>query len=206
LINNFKISKSKVFPVPHGVDKRFIFAKPNLFIKKYGLNDFILYVGRIDIRKNVLSLIRSLKNTKIDLVIIGKTEPDQQFYFEKCKKEASKNIHFLGQFDHESKLLESAYAAAKVVTLPADYETPGLVGLEAGLAKANIVITEKGSTKDYYKNYVWYINPNNLKDIKNKLLKAYNSEKNNDLRNHIKKNFLWSKVAKRTLEGYKKVL
>ena len=206
LIKNFNISRNKVFPVPHGVDERFMYAKPNLFVKKYGLKDFVLYVGRIDIRKNVLNLIRALKNTAIDLVIIGKAEPDQQAYFEKCKKESSKKVHFLGQFPHESKLLESAYAAAKVVTLPADYETPGLVGLEAGLARANVVITSRGSTKEYYNKYVWYVNPEDMKDIKVKLLQAHKAEKSDKLRNHIKKNFLWDKVAKITLEGYKQVL
>ncbi len=206
LIKNFKIPKNKVFPVPHGVDERFMYAKPNLFVKKYGLKDFILYVGRIDIRKNVLNLIRALKNTDIDLVIIGKAEPDQQLYFEKCKKEATNKVHFLGQFPHESKLLESAYAAAKVATLPADYETPGLVGMEAGLAGANVVITERGSTKDYYSNYAYYVNPDDIKDIRNKLLQAHKAERNLELRDHIKKNFLWDKVAKKTLEGYKQVL
>ncbi len=206
LIKNFKVSKEKIFPVPHGVDERFMYAKPSLFYKKYGLKDFILYVGRIDIRKNVLNLIRSLKNTEIDLVIIGKAEPDQQLYFEKCKREATKKVHFLGQMPHESKLLESAYATAKVVTLPADYETPGLVGLEAGLAGANVVITERGSTKDYYANHAFYVNPEDINDIRNKLLKAYKTEKSNDLREHVKKNFLWDKVAKKTIEGYKKIL
>ena len=206
LIKNFKIPKNKVFPVPHGVDERFMHSNLNLFYKRYGLKDFVLYVGRIDIRKNVLTLIKALKNTNIDLVIIGKAEPDQQLYFEKCKKEADKKVHFLGQMPHESKLLESAYAAARVVTLPADYETPGLVGLEAGLARANVVITEGGSTKDYYNKYVWYVNPNDIKDIKNKLLLAHKTEKTNELRDHVKQNFLWDKIARRTLEGYKKVL
>ena len=206
LIKNFNIPKEKVFPIPHGVDERFMHAKPNLFHKKYGIKDFILYVGRIDIRKNVLNLIRVLKNTNIDLVIIGKAEPDQQLYFEKCKREATDKVHFLGQFPHESRLLESAYATAKVVTLPADYETPGLVGLEAGLSGANVVITERGSTKDYYQNYVWYVDPDNIKDIRNKLLLAHNAERNLELKEHIKKNFLWDKIAKKTLEGYKQVL
>jgi len=178
LIKNFKIPRNKVFPVPHGVDERFMYASQNLFYKRYGLKDFVLYVGRIDIRKNVLSLIRALKNTDIDLVIIGESEPDQQLYFDKCKRESNKKVHFLGQFLHESKLLESAYATAKVVTLPADYETPGLVGLEAGLARANVVITKRGSTKDYYKDHVWYVNPDDIKDIRNVLHKF----KRNDIK------------------------
>ncbi len=206
LIKNFKIPRNKVFPVPHGVDERFMHANPSLFNKKYGIKDFILYVGRIEIRKNVLNLIRALKNTDIDLVIVGKHEPAQQEYFEKCKKEAGKRVHFLGQFPHESKILESAYAAAKVVTLPADYETPGLVGMEAGLARANVVITERGSTKEYYSKYAWYVNPEDLRDIRNKLLAAHKAEKSDNLKEHIKKNYLWDKIAKKTLEGYKQVL
>jgi len=206
LVKQFKIPKEKIFPVPHGVDERFIHATPDKFKEKYKLNDFILYVGRIDVRKNVLNLIKALKGTKIPLVIIGTYEPHLKDYYNECRKEADENVHFLGAFGHESTMLESAYAAAKVVTLPAEYETPGLVALEAGLAGANIVITERGSTKDYYDKYAGYINPENIQDIKEKLLVSYNSQKNNQLRNHIKENFLWDKIVKKTLEGYKKVL
>src|SRR3989344_5156520 len=198
LIKEFKIPKEKIFPVPHGVDERFMHATPNEFEDKYKLKDFILYVGRIDIRKNVLSLIKALKGTNIPLVIIGTYEPHLSEYYEKCKKEADENVHFLGAFDHESKILESAYAAAKVVTLPAEYETPGLVALEAGLAGANIVITKNGSTKDYYDKYATYINPEDIIDIKEKLVESYNSPKNNKLKEHIKENFLWGKIAKKT--------
>ena len=206
LVKQFKILKEKIFPVPHGVDERFMHATPDEFEDKYKLKDFILYVGRIDVRKNVLNLIKALKGTKIPLVIIGTYEPHLKAYFDECKKEADENVHFLGAFDHESTLLESAYAAAKVVTLPAEYETPGLVALEAGLAGANIVITERGSTRDYYEKYARYINPEKLEDIREKLIEAYNSSKNNQLKDHIKENFLWDKIAKKTLEGYKKVL
>ncbi len=39
------------------VDARFYDADPNLFIKQYGVKDFILYVGHIGWgRKNLLSL------------------------------------------------------------------------------------------------------------------------------------------------------
>jgi len=206
LAKQFKISKEKIFPVPHGVDERFMNATPDEFEEKYKLKDFILYVGRIDVRKNVLNLIKTLKGTKIPLVIIGDCEPHLKDYFDECKKEADENVHFLGVFDHHSTLLESAYAAAKVVTLPAEYETPGLVALEAGLAGANVVITERGSTKDYYNKYAKYINPESIEDIKEKLIESYNTPKNNQLKEHIKENFLWDKIAKKTLEGYKKVL
>ena len=202
----FKIPKEKIFPVPHGVDERFMYATSEEFEEKYKLKDFVLFVGRIDVRKNVLNLIKALKGTNIPLVIIGNCEPHLQAYFDECKKEADENVHFLGTFDHESTLLESAYAAEKVVTLPAEYETPGLVALEAGLAGANIVITERGSTKDYYKEHVKYINPENIKNIKEKLIEAYNSPKDNKLKEHIKENYLWDKIAKKTLEGYKKTL
>ena len=48
----FCISKEKIFTVPNGVDSSFASASPDPFIKKYGFQDFILCVGRIEPRKN----------------------------------------------------------------------------------------------------------------------------------------------------------
>jgi glycosyltransferase involved in cell wall biosynthesis len=206
LAKQFRISKEKIFPVPHGVDERFMYATPDEFEEKYKLKDFVLFVGRIDMRKNVLSLIKAMKGTNIPLVIIGNCEPHLQAYFDECKKEADENVHFLGSFNHESTLLESAYSAAKVLVSPAEYETPGLIALEAGLAGTNVVITERGSTKDYYKEHASYVNPESIEDIKEKILNSYNSQKNNNLRDHIKENYLWDKIAKKTIEGYEKAL
>ena len=53
--------------VVNGVEPRFAEAKPDWFVEKYGLRDFILSVGRIEPRKNQLAVIEAvgrLRNPK----------------------------------------------------------------------------------------------------------------------------------------------
>lgn len=203
LIKSYKINKNKFHPIPNGVDERFYKSNKKEFVNKFGLEDFVLYVGRIESRKNVLILIKIMNKLNLPLVIIGDAPDQAKEYYNICKKVAKNNIYFLGKINHESSLLESAYAAAKVVVLPSWLETPGLSALEGGLAGANIAITSRGSAHEYFKNYVNYINPYNKNNIRDNILEAYNKEKSNELRNHIRKNFLWNKVIKGVKEAYK---
>lgn len=202
LIKTYKINKNKFYPIPNGVDERFYSADKREFVNKFNLEDFILYVGRVESRKNVLTLIQIMNKLNLPLVIIGDAPPNAMKYYNLCKKIAKKNIYFLGKMNHESSLLESAYAASKVIVLPSWLETPGLSALEGGLTGANIVVTSRGSAKEYFKDYAYYIDPYNKKDIKNKILEAYSQEKNSEVRKHINKNFLWKKVIKGVKEVY----
>jgi len=202
----YKINKNKFSPIPCGVDEKFYHSNKKEFVKKYGLEDFILYVGRIESRKNVLNLIKIINKLSMQLVIIGEAPYQSKNYFNLCKKTAKNNIIFLGKIDHESSLLKSAYAASKVVVLPSWLETPGLSVLEGGLAGANVVITSRGSAREYFKDHAYYINPFNNNDIKNKILEAYNKNKEDNLRMHIKRNFLWDVIAKKVKNVYNEVL
>ncbi len=207
LIKNFKIKKDKFRIAPYGVDERFYKASPKEFTDKYGLKDFILYTGRIEPRKNVLNLIKVVNKLDLTLVIIGgKKYQEGDNYYKSCIKIAGKNIHFLDRFDHESSMLASAYSAAKVIALPSWLENPGLSVLEGGLAGANVLITSIGSTKEYFKDYAFYVNPHNNEDIKKKLVKAYEKEKDEELASHIKKNFTWEIVTKKVKESYEELV
>jgi len=204
LSTSFKVDHRKFFVVPNGVDRRFYDARPNIFVEKYGLKDFVLYVGRIDARKNVLSLLKVCKEIGVPTLIIGVYNPFEQGYVAKCKEilESSRNIRFIGFLPYGSEDLLSAYAAAKVFVLPSWFETPGLSALEAGLAGCNLVITNRGSTAEYFKDYALYVNPGSTEDIKEKILEAYERPKNNKLKEHILNNYTWEKTAERTLDAY----
>jgi glycosyltransferase involved in cell wall biosynthesis len=143
-----------------------------------------------------------MNDTDIPLVIIGAPLPGQSYYYEICKKEAGNNIHFLGHFDHDSELLASAYSAARVFALPSWAETPGISALEAGLAGCNVVITNRGSTTEYFKNFATYCNPGSVRSIRNAIIEAYNRERSEELRNHILANYTWDIVAQKTLDAY----
>ena len=206
LIRDFNINKEKIFTVPVGVEKKFKNAKPDEFIDKYKLQDFVLFVGRIDTRKNVLNLIKIMNKLGTPLVIIGDKIIDQQQYYDTCVKTAGKNIHFLGKFDMDSSILMSAYAAAKVLVLPSYVESPGIVALEAALAGTNIVITERGSTKEYFGDYGDYVNPLNIESIEKAIKEGLSKDKSRELSKHIEKNFVWEVIIEKVISGYKRLV
>ena len=197
---DFGVNKDYVV-IPNGVDLGYESANGDYFYKKYGLKDFILCVARIEERKNQLSVIRALKDIDIPLVFIGRgREP----YFSKCKREAGKNVYFLGHL--EGSELASAYAAAKIHVLPSWYETPGLSNLEAALAGCNIVVTRKGATEEYFGNYAEYCEPNDIRSIREAILKAMNKPYPAKLEDIIKENYTWNSAAQKTLEAYYKIM
>jgi glycosyltransferase involved in cell wall biosynthesis len=210
IINIFKVNPDKVKVLYNGADKIFAEANPHLFESIYSLRDFVLYVGRIEPRKNVHNLIRAIMDTNLPLVIIGSPNPTYYNYYVYCQKLAEKALHqikFIPFLPHDSEMLRSAYAASKVFVLPSWFETPGLAALEAALAGSTIVITSKGCTKEYFGSLAFYIDdPGNIDEIRRKIIEAYNSEKSEALKKRILNNYTWDKIAEQLLWHYKKCL
>ncbi len=202
----FHADERKIHIVRNGVDARFAKAKPEVFEKRFGLKNFVLYVGRIEERKNVLSLIKAMKGVNEKLVIIGGPTSNSSEYYKKCLEVAGKDVVFLKPMLHNDELLSSAYAACRVFALPSWYETPGLAALEAGLAGADIIITQEGCTKEYFENYALYVNPGRISDIREKIEKILVSGSKSGLRKHIEKKFLWKAAAKQTAAAYASIL
>ncbi|MEM2175143.1 MAG: glycosyltransferase, partial [Candidatus Micrarchaeia archaeon] len=93
-----------------------------------------------------------------------------------------------------------------VFLLPSYYETPGIAALEAGLAGAKILITKYGGTKEYFKDYAFYLNPYSKKDIERKLALALKKEKNNLLREYLRNNYTWDRIALKLVRIYEEFL
>ena len=200
----FKIDSAKFLPVPVGVEKVFADAKADLFVRKYGLKDFVLFVGRLEETKNVLSLLKALGNTEIQLVIVGHFNLWEGEYYQKCKEliKQNRNVHYLGFLPPFSEELLSAYAAAKVFVLPSWHEVTSLTALEAGLAGCNMVITRNSYSAEYLRNMALYVNPASVEDIRKKVLEAFEKPKTDELKRHILSNYTWERTAKGTLEAY----
>ncbi len=207
LAEGIKIPEEKLQVIPNGVEERFLHGDPSLFEKEYGITDFILNVGHIGVeRKNTLSLIKALATIDHPAVVIGKVSDTPEGT--QCLTEAKKNrnLFIIEGIDHDSELLASAYASAKVFALPALYETPGIAALEAGLAGARIVITPHGGTIDYFEDMAYYVNPYSVEEIRTRIEEALNAPKDDRLRIHIKNNFLWKRVAMMTSDVYHNIL
>jgi len=168
--------------------------------------DHVICVGRIEGRKNQLNLIKALKDTNLRLTIIGKPSPNHISYFRECKKivDSCSNMQIIEHI--EQKELPAIYAAAKVHVLPSWFETTGLSTLEAAAMGCNIVVTRKGDTEEYFSDFAYYCDPENIKSIKETVIEAYNAPKNPNIKTHIFQNFNWEIAAKETLLAYKAAL
>ena len=208
LVRLFGIEPGKIKPVPNGIDERFLGAKADKFIGKYGFKDFVLAVGRVEPRKNQLNLIRALNKTDKKLVIVGDPVSDYMDYYEECKKTAGENIIFLEGINHEDDLLSSAYAACRVFVAPGWFETPGLAALEAGAAGASIAITKYGCTEEYFREEASYFDPSDVRDVQRAVFEAekISADKKRHLVDRIERNYLWENVARKTIEGYERIL
>lgn len=201
------ISLEKMTVIPNGVDARFYSADPSLFTKKYGLDNFVLNVGHIGhVRKNVLALIKALGAIDHPSVIIGRVIAGA--YGDACVAEAKKHSHILiiDGLHNDSEMLASAYAAADTFVLPSLFETPGIAALEAGLAGAKVVITPHGGTREYFGAMAQYVDPHSIDSIRAGIITALQARKDDRLREHIRREFLWVRVAEKTSDVYKKIL
>ncbi len=207
IVEGFQISDNKVKVVPNGVDLRFAGANADLFHSKYDVRDFVLFVGDAAApRKNLLPLLKQFKPSDPPLVIIG--DFDKSDYSTSCLNiiSAQDNIHYLGPVDHNDPMLESAYAAAKVFTLPSQFETPGIAALEAALAGCNIAITEVGGTREVFREQAEYIDPESEDTIMQAIRAAYQKQTSDTLKNRIKHEYSWATVAGKTIDAYHTLL
>jgi glycosyltransferase involved in cell wall biosynthesis len=201
----FGVDRERVRVVPNGVLASFHWASPSRFRGRFGNDDFVLFVGRIEPRKNPLGLIRAVRALGLRLVIIGAAPPGCQSYHERCKAEGGDRVRWLQQRDHHDPLLASAYAAARVFALPSWFETPGLAALEASLAGAAVVITPYGSTREYFGDRVVYTRPDRVTEISRAISWCWSQGPDSRLAEHVASNFLWPQVAKQTAEVYAQV-
>ncbi|HYH05217.1 MAG TPA: glycosyltransferase family 4 protein, partial [Bacillota bacterium] len=149
--------------VPNAADPVFAVATPDRFVHRYQRQGFLLSVGRICRRKNQLALIRVAKSLGYPLVLIGPLNDGA--YYQECRRAAAgMGVLFIDTLSQME--LASAYAAARVHALVSWYDTPGLVSLEAALAGCRIVTTDRGSTRDYLGERVFYCNPADPESIK----------------------------------------
>jgi glycosyltransferase involved in cell wall biosynthesis len=201
------VPAERITIIPNGVEERFAHATGDLFVRQYGMERNILYVGQIGAeRKNVLRLLEALEQIDRPAAIIGKIEdtPAGRACLERARQ--NPRLLILDALAHDSLLLASAYAACEVFALPSMFETPGIAALEAALAGAKIVMTPYGGTKDYFAADAVYVDPYSAQSIADGISNALRKPKDPALAERILREFVWSKVGEKTKSVYERVL
>ncbi|MBQ5939632.1 glycosyltransferase family 4 protein [Massilia sp. AB1] len=200
--SDFPQSRPKPFVVvPNAVDET-VFDPAKVVVPE-SMRRFegcVLSAARIEGRKCQLELVRAVKDLDVDLVLIGKPAPNHTAYYDAIKREATDRVHFVGQVQHAE--LAQYYAAAKVHALVSWMETPGLSSLEAGAMGCNLVITEKGDTRDYFGDEAHYCDPESVASIRQALVDALAAPPQPRLQERIRSEYTWHKAAEMTLKGY----
>ncbi|MDH4262713.1 MAG: glycosyltransferase family 4 protein [Spirochaetia bacterium] len=121
-------------------------SKHEIVMQKYNLKDpYILYVGSLNKRKNLIPLIKAislLKQKKIKLIIVGSGSEKTNLEKTAANEGVTSQVRFLNNVSGE--YLPSLYAGAKMFVYPSIYEGFGIPIIESLLCKTP-VITNRGS-------------------------------------------------------------
>jgi glycosyltransferase involved in cell wall biosynthesis len=186
--------------VPNAVDGDLF--KFNSKVKKDP--NLVICIARIEGLKNQANLIRALNNSRFRLILIGAPAPNQLSYYQMCRNLAASNVIFIDQMPQEQ--LVAYYQKAKVHALPSWFETTGLSSLEAASMGCNLVITEKGDTREYFGDQAIYCSPESPESIYAAVEKASISPYDESLQRKISREYTWQLASHHTSVGYRKIL
>ncbi len=183
IVNLIGINKDRVKVIHSGIDRNFkVLEKNNPTLKKikqkYNLPDkFILYLGTLEPRKNIESIIlafeefiKKQKNKNILLVIAGEKGWKNNNIF-KIAKRLNNKIKFLGYIPKNEKIY--IYNLASIFIFPSFYEGFGFPPLESMACGTPVITSNTSSLPEIVTNNAITINPYNKQDIITALNELY---------------------------------
>lgn len=213
----YKITKKEIFITPNGVNKDFLkdYNKQksiDYIYTKYRVNNYLLYVSRIEPRKNqqaLLSILPMIEDANLKIVFIGNKTLNNKILnqeYEKLTENLRERVYFFDSISNDD-LLEF-YKAAKVFVYPTFAEGFGIPPLEAAALKIPVICSKNTALNDFNFFEPYHLNINDLDVLINKLneiLINKNEEKLNEIHNEIKENYSWRMSSQMFLEAINKV-
>lgn len=170
ILQKLDFDKDKIKVIPHGLNHD-IFKIHEETKLDFDIPDkFILSVGSIEPRKNLINLLKaySLLDTDIKqeykLVLVG-FKGWQNKEIVKLIDENKKNIHYLGFISDEE--LAKVYNRASIFTFASFYEGFGLPILEAMACGTPVISSNTTSMPEVGADAVKYFTPDNIQEITN---------------------------------------
>lgn len=173
------VDQKKLAYCKWGVDS--CFEEPvdkDLFRKTYKLEKYILWVGMVEERRNQLSVIHALKDSKTPLVFIG--DYRDRGYYEACVTAAPSHFKFLPHMQAKSEMLRSAIQGCATY-IEMSLEPAGFSAFEAALSKVPMVLSDDGWTDEHFGDYVYKANPKSITSIQKATQNALSSTINEGL-------------------------
>ncbi len=215
IIDFFEINDDKIDVVYQGCNAMFNRVFPQvekeILRMKYLLpKSFILYVGTIEERKNLLTLIKALYYGKIDipLVVIGKHTQYMNRVIEFIEKHSLINIIFCDVVQNQD--LPGIYQLADLFVYPSIFEGFGIPILEALYSKVPVITSKGGCFAEAGGTSTLYVDPNNVEEMTAAIKKVlYDRKLQETMRKEgyrHARNFDENKVSSNIVQIYQKVL
>ena len=199
IVENYQCSPEKLSVTHLGIDTNFSTAK------NVSMGDFVLYVGRLEPKKNVLNLIKGYEMAEVskELILAGPkiNTGDIEAYLAERPKLAAK-IKLLGYIEEERK--RQLYQNAALFLFPTLYEGFGLPILEAQAVGIPVITSNTGSNAEVAGEGAVLVDPESPYEIAKAIKALLTNEKFREDtikagRENINR-FSWQVTARKTLE------
>ena len=210
-------SKVAVTPLaPRTVFRRIEREKTIETRRRLGINDdFVLFVGTIEPRKNLQTLARAfeeiLRTTSLrpQLVIVGKEGwlMDDFFLFIKAAGLGDR-VCLTGYLGDED--LRALYSSCSVFVYPSLYEGFGLPPLEAMACGAPVISSQIPAIAEAAGNAACLVNPTNVQELSRSIARLLTDKQAREQLSlsglERVKDFTWEWTARKTLEVYQEAI
>lgn len=214
IITYLKVPESKIEVIYQGCHKAFKEQQSNELIntvkEKFNLPErYILNVGTIEERKNLLSIVKGIKDTEIPLVVVGRKTD----YYKKVlafirKNKMDKQVLFLEGVSMDE--LAVLYKSADIFVYPSFFEGFGIPVIEALFSKTVVITSNTSCLPEAGGKDSVYIDPRNDLDLGAKIKFLWENE--SERKRRAEKSFAFVQkfndepIAAQLMNLYKKIL
>jgi glycosyltransferase involved in cell wall biosynthesis len=216
---HFGIKPDKIYIISNGVSADFFqaydkSASRKFIYQKYGVDKFLLYVSRIEPRKNHIFLVKAFIELKLYeqgfyLILIGHKSiavSELDTMFNNLPQNVKQYIFITHEINGED-LLEF-YRAASIFIYPSKAEGFGIPPLEAAALRIPVICSNTTGMSDFYFFGTNLIDPHNYEAFRNKLsdIVARVPDQGNlgNIAELIRNKYTWEESAERLYEVIKK--
>jgi glycosyltransferase involved in cell wall biosynthesis len=207
IVRHFSIPEENIHVVPNGVSSFFFepFDKEKASLEvweKFGLNNYILYVSRIEPRKNQVDLLKAylelgLYDQGKSLVFVGKASipvPQLKKIMQPLPDEIKQKIFFLEDVSNTD--LRLLYQATDLFVYPSKGEGFGIPPLEAGALGIPTICSNTTAMEEFSFFGDRHISPD-IAQLKHSISQALTEQSSNllEISNTIRRRYGWEKAA-----------
>jgi glycosyltransferase involved in cell wall biosynthesis len=199
----YNIAPNKIHITPNAISEDIQGAQKSDYIEQqYGIKKYILFVSRIEPRKNHLSVLKAYINLKLyqkgyQVVFIGFQDIRQDSlydYIESNKEHFENRLHFISNIPHDE--LKHFYVNAELMVYPSLAEGFGIPPLEAAMNDQTVVCSSATAMQEFT-FFKYHVNPYNQNEIEEAIQNTINNPETDHqtVKKAIAQRYHWKKSA-----------